>query len=69
MLHVLANITEMSLLLFYTHMHSVRNILVPPKQGPSRQMIHMAKLGQHYDAILNVGTIKSESQDESTRKY
>ena len=69
MLHVLANITEMSLLIFYTHMHSVRNILVPPKQGPSRQMIHVATLGQHYDAILNVGTIKSERQHESTRKY
>ena len=48
-------------------MDSVRNILAPPKQGPSRQMIHMAKLGQHYDAIFNVGTIKSERQDESTR--
>ena len=69
MLHVLANITEMSLLIFYTHMDSVRNILVPSKQGPSQQMIHVAKLGQHCDAILNVGTIKSEKQDESTRKY
>ena len=68
MLHVLANITEMSLLVFYTHMDCVRNLLVPPKQGRSRQMIHMAKLGQHYDAILNVSTIKCEKQDESASK-
>ena len=68
MLHVLANITEMSLLVFYTHMDGVRNLRVPPKQGRSRQMIHMAKLGQHYDAILNVSTIKCEKQDESASK-
>ena len=68
MLHVLANITKMSLLVFCTHMDGVRNLLVPPKQGRSRQMIHMAKLGQHYDAILNVSTIKCEKQDESASK-
>ena len=58
----------MSLLVFYTHMDGVRNLLVPPKQGRSRQMIHMAKLGQHYDAIWNVSTIKYEKQDESASK-
>ena len=59
MLHVLANVTKMSLLVFYTHMGSVRNLLIPPRNGSSKKMVHLAKLGQHYDAILDVSTINT----------
>ena len=45
MLHVLAGITEMSLLIFYTYVDGVHYVFVPPKQSPSQQMIHMVKLG------------------------
>ena len=69
MLHVLANVTKMSLLVFYTHMSSVHNLLIPPKEGPSRHLVHMAKLGQHYDAILDVNTNNSKNQIQTACKY
>lgn len=68
MLHVLAKVTKMSLLVFYTRMGSVRNLLIPPRVGPSRQMVHLAKLGQYYDAILDASTINRQNQIESARK-
>ena len=58
MLHVLASFTKVSILVFYVHLGNVRNVLIPPKDGPAGQMVHLAKVGQHYDAILDARTMK-----------
>ena len=56
MLHVLANLTHTSVLVFYVIGEDVRTLLIHPSKEISQRTIYLSKVGQHYDAILDVET-------------
>jgi len=56
MLHVLTNITQTSVVVYYVHNAKLCTYNIPPSKAASQRTIYLAKNGQHYEAVLGSST-------------
>ncbi|CAB4032247.1 Hypothetical predicted protein [Paramuricea clavata] len=59
MYHILANITNSSVVVFYLQDNNVCELpKIHPRNGDSGCVIYVSRIGQHYDAVLDIESEK-----------